>query len=107
MQNNNGDTSTQDSDAQVVAQNGATQATTQYAGQGADQDAAQKQKVEDFAQHIREEVAEAKRTGVKEGSEAAKHIEEEVELIKKEAAKLSPEAFSDLKQHEIAVETIE
>lgn len=55
------------------------------------------QKIKDFAQHIREEVAEAKATGVKEGSATAKHIESEVELIKKEASKYSPSAFADIK----------
>lgn len=54
------------------------------------------QNIKDFAEHIREEVAEAKATGVKEGSETANHIEAEVELIKKEASKYSPEAFADI-----------
>ena len=52
--------------------------------------------IEEKAAQIREDIANAKATGVQEGSEEAKRIEKEVADVKAEADRLSPEAFSDL-----------
>lgn len=65
------------------------------------------EEIEAKAQQIREDIARAKATGVQAGSDEAKRIEQEVIDIKQEANRLSPDAFSDLQQHELKVETVE
>lgn len=52
--------------------------------------------IENEADRIREEIAQAKADHISADSAEADKIRQDVENIKKEAAKLSPEAFSDL-----------